>query len=157
EGIDDAAHNHFLALQVDPDTWAINDNLIGIHCVALTPADFAIMAQRGASMVWSPLSNLLLYGQTADVAAAKRAGLRIGLGADWPTTGSRNLLGELKAAKAHSDVLGGAFSDEELVAMATVNPARMLGWSRVLGSLEPGKYADVVVFDGVSGDPYTNL
>ena len=53
-------------------------------------------------MVWSPLSNLLLYGATARVDAAKRAGVRIGLGSDWSPSGSKNLLGELKVAWLYS-------------------------------------------------------
>ena len=49
-------------------------------------------------MVWSPMSNLLLYGGTADIAAALAAGVRIGIGSDWSPSGSKNLLGELKVA-----------------------------------------------------------
>jgi len=78
--------------------WAITDSLAGINCVALKADDFDVLASRGASMVWSPLSNLLLYGQTADVAAAKKAGIKIGIGPDWAPSGSKNLLGELKVA-----------------------------------------------------------
>ena len=74
EGTDTAAHQHFEALALPGDKWAIAPSLAGIHCVALAPADFAVMATHGASMVWSPLSNLLLYGQTANVAAALAAG-----------------------------------------------------------------------------------
>ena len=58
------AHNHFAALQFSPGQWAITPNLVGIHCVGLEDADFAVMAAHGGSMVWSPLSNLLLYGAT---------------------------------------------------------------------------------------------
>lgn len=47
---------------------------MGIHCAALAPGAFQILAGHGGPMVWSPLSNLLLYGQTADIAAAKQAG-----------------------------------------------------------------------------------
>ena len=74
EGTDASARAHFEALHLSGNTWAINQNLAGIHCVALTDADFAALASRGGSMVWSPLSNLLLYGATADVAAAKEGG-----------------------------------------------------------------------------------
>ena len=57
------------------------------------------LADAGASMVWSPLSNLLLYGGTADVSLAKSAGVTIALGPDWSPSGSKNLLGELKLAR----------------------------------------------------------
>jgi cytosine/adenosine deaminase-related metal-dependent hydrolase len=50
-------------------------------------------------MVWSPLSNYLLYGDTADIEDAKSEGVLIGIGSDWSPSGSKNLLGELKIAK----------------------------------------------------------
>ena len=70
---DDAAspaRRHFLALEVAPTEWAINDKFTAIHAAGLLAEDFEILAARQASMVWSPLSNLLLYGQTARVEAA---------------------------------------------------------------------------------------
>ena len=48
-------------------------------------------------MVWSPMSNLLLYGATSRVKSARDNGVRIGLGSDWAVSGSKNLLGELKS------------------------------------------------------------
>src|SRR3546814_1706615 len=93
------------------------------------------MAAHGASMVWSPLSNLLLYGQTADVAAATAAGLTIGLGSDWSPSGSKNLLGELKAAHPCNRAAGEPFSARDIVAMATRNAAQPMKWERGAGSL----------------------
>jgi cytosine/adenosine deaminase-related metal-dependent hydrolase len=49
----------------------------------------------GAKLVWSPLSNLLLYGQTALVYDALKAGVLVLLGTDWSPSGSRHLLDEL--------------------------------------------------------------
>lgn len=154
EGTDAAARNHFLALRIAADKWAITDNLIGIHCVALTAADFAVLAAHGGSMVWSPLSNLLLYGQTADLAAASQAGVPVALGSDWAPSGSKNLLGELKVARlAAASTVG----DADLVAMATSTPARLLGWDGLLGSIGPGRIADLLVVHGTTGDPYASL
>ena len=98
--------------------------------------------------MWSPLSNYLLYGGSADVAAAKAAGLLIGLGSDWSPSGSKNLLGELKVARLVSDSLGHIFTDRELVALVTTNPARILKWHAELGSIEQGKRADLLVLAG---------
>jgi hypothetical protein len=128
EGTDDAAHKHFEALQLPGGAWAIAPSLAGIHCAALVPADFAVMAAHGASMVWSPFSNLLLYGQTAAVGAALAAGtagtpFKLGLGSDWSPTGSKSRL-------------------------ATIGGAEILGWDKELGSLEVGKRADLVVVAG---------
>ncbi len=109
-------------------------------------------------MVWSPLSNLLLYGDTARVQEAKRAGVHIGLGSDWSPSGSKNLLGELKVAWLYSQhLLRGLFSARDLVAMATRDAAAILKWTKALGTLEAGKRADVLVIAGQGSDPYEAL
>lgn len=152
------ARRHFLSLEVAPGEWAINDRLVAIHAAGLLPEDFGVLARHRGAMVWSPLSNLLLYGGTAQVAAARQAGVRIALGSDWSPSGSKNLLGELKVAWLYAQhLLGGLFSARDLVAMATRDAAAILKWDKALGSLEPGKRADLVVFAGKTGDPYETL
>jgi 5-methylthioadenosine/S-adenosylhomocysteine deaminase len=154
EGRDDRARAHFTDLRLADGNWALAPSLVGIHCAALKRADFDVMADFGVGMVWSPLSNLLLYGETADIAAAKAAGVRIALGSDWAPTGSKNLLAELKIAKAAG---AGVFSDRDLVAMVTRTPAAMLSWGENLGTLEAEKIADLIVIEGKTGDPYAKL
>ena len=108
--------------------------------------------------MWSPFSNLWLYGHTTPVDQAAAAGLRICLGADWSPSATKNLLGELKVADlCNRQLLGGAFSDEELVRMTTSNPAAALDWSDTLGSLTEGLRADIVVTSTRESDPYRNL
>jgi len=151
EGTDAAAHAHFEALTaVDPD--ALAPSLAGIHCVALQPLDFKTMQANNASMVWSPLSNLLLYGQTARIKDARDAGVPVGLGPDWAYSGSKNLLGELKVARAVSANQKLGLSDRDLVSMATIGAARILHWDKSVGSIEAGKRADMIVVGGVSAD-----
>ncbi|HEY3087977.1 MAG TPA: amidohydrolase family protein [Jatrophihabitantaceae bacterium] len=157
EGTDTKSRDHFQALHLSSGAWAITPNLIGIHCVPLDRNDFDVFASHGGSMVWSPLSNLLLYGKTANVGAAAAAGVPIALGSDWAPSGSKNLLGELKVARLAAPGAGADVAARDLVAMATTTPARMLGWDERLGSLEPGKRADVIVVDGITGDPYEAL
>jgi 5-methylthioadenosine/S-adenosylhomocysteine deaminase len=157
EGIDAHAHDAFAALHLPDGRWAITDNLIGIHCVALTAQDFTTFGQHGGSMVWSPLSNLLLYGQTANLGAALAAGVPVALGSDWAPSGSKNLLGELKVAQGVAPTVGATLTALDLVRMVTTAPATMLGWDNHLGALEPGKRADLVVLDGQTGDPYQQL
>jgi cytosine/adenosine deaminase-related metal-dependent hydrolase len=151
------ARKHFLALEIKKGEWALNDTFCGIHSAGLLPEDFAVLAQQQSSMVWSPLSNLLLYGGTARVDAARAAGVKIGLGSDWSPTGSKNLLGELKVAWLYSqNVLNGLFTARDLVAMATSDAARILKWKGLLGTIAAGARADLLVIDG-SGDPYDAL
>jgi len=108
-------------------------------------------------MVWSPLSNLLLYGKTADVKTAKQNGVRIGIGSDWSPSGSKNLLGELKVAHLYSAANGNLFTDRELLSMATRTAAEILQWEKAVGSIEAGKRADLLVVAGDSNDPYATF
>ena len=157
EGVDDHAHQAFEALHLANGSWAITDNLIGIHCLALTAADFKTFADHGGSMVWSPLSNLLLYGETAAVGAALAAGVPVALGSDWAPSGSKDVLGELKVAQAVAPSVGAHLAPVDLVRMVTTTPAAMLGWDAHLGSLEAGKRADLLVLDGTPTDAYQQL
>ena len=157
EGTDDNAREHFLALQEPSGDWAVTSSLAGIHCVALNGKDFEVLGKAGASMVWSPLSNLLLYGKTADVSLARDADVLVSLGPDWSPSGSKNLLGELKLARLVAGLDGGGLSDAELLGLATRNPAKILRWDDHLGSIEPGKRADLLVVSGAGGDAHAHL
>ncbi|MFL6551670.1 MAG: amidohydrolase family protein, partial [Povalibacter sp.] len=157
EGIGEAARKHFLRLQLSDGSWAMSPALIGIHAAGLLSQDFDVVARQGSGIVWSPLSNLLLYGGTADVKSAKAAGVPLALGSDWSPSGSKNLLSELKVARAWSERQGSLFTARELAAMVTINPARMLKWGDSLGSIEVGKRADFLVIKGKAGDAYEQL
>jgi len=158
----------------------LNDRTVIVHGIALEPSDFADMANapaafgpgngRGASLVWSPLSNLLLYGTTTATYDALAAGVEVSLGTDWTPSGSPNLLTELKIADIalrDEAVLGrrrylvpefaldGRGADHRrkaesaldrlLVEMVTINPARAVRWDDQVGSIEAGKVADLLV------------
>jgi len=158
EGVDASARQHFLNLEFeDHSAWAITDALAGIHAAGLKPEDFAILKQFGGSLIWSPLSNFLLYGETAQVQAANQSQVLIALGSDWSPSGSKNLLGEMKVAKLYSQMHGDLFTDLELVRMATSTPARILGWQDALGTIEAPRLADLFVVNGRQGDPYRKL
>ncbi len=79
EGVDNTARKHFLSLKMASGAWAIAPALAGIHSVGLKTEDLDVMQAHGASVIWSPFSNFLLYGKTADVAGMKARGIRIGL------------------------------------------------------------------------------
>ncbi|NET37276.1 MAG: amidohydrolase family protein [Cyanothece sp. SIO1E1] len=161
EGTDEKARRFFTNLQIDEEEWAITSRLSGIHCTGLAAEDFETLAENGGSMVWSPLSNLILYGNTANIKAAKANDVLIALGADWSPSGSKNLLEELKVADLVSEFEGDegnpVFTPHELVKMVTCNPAKILGWDELLGTIEPNKKADLVVVTGLQGDPYRKL
>jgi cytosine/adenosine deaminase-related metal-dependent hydrolase len=158
EGLDEAARKAFLALKNSQGIWAISPALAGIHCAGLHPEDFAVLKSHGGSMVWSPLSNLMLYGDTTNIGAAKSADVPISLGSDWSPTGSKNLLNELKVAKVVNEVNKLHLTDRDLTAMVTSIPATIVKWGALVGSLEPGKRADLIIVDAPSStDIYAGL
>ncbi len=95
----------------------------------------------------TPRSNVELYGRTADIAAAKAAGVAPAIAPDWSPTGSTGMLAELGYAERLrvSGPLKNVVTAQDLVEMATVNPARMAGLDSVIGKLAPGYAADLIV------------
>lgn len=149
EGIDVDARNEFLCLT---DKVAKGKNYLDgrsaiIHGIGLTAADIAVMAEKGVKLVWSPRSNISLYGETARVTEFDRLGIPIGLGTDWLPSGSMNMLRELACADDFNrNNLGGYFSDEKLWLMATKGGAQALGFDAVTGELAEGKTGDIAIF-----------
>jgi 5-methylthioadenosine/S-adenosylhomocysteine deaminase len=135
----------------------LSPRLTVIHGTAIPVAQLRAYADSGVSVTWSPISNGLLYGATTPIDSVWRAGVNVSLGSDWGPSGSKNLLGELKAADLWNQAHGRPFSDSLLVAMVTVHPARALQWQAWAGTVTPGKAADLVVLDRIRLDPYRNL
>jgi 5-methylthioadenosine/S-adenosylhomocysteine deaminase len=172
----------------------LTDMTVIIHGTALERADFAEMRAaptirsdgvgdgRGAKLVWSPLSNLLLYGETTNVYDALAEHVLVSLGTDWTPSGSHTLLQELKIADiALRDVrvLGAAREqvadfavdgkrgeerqlaeeslDRVLVDMVTRNPALSLRWYDKVGSVEAGKIADLLLVRRPAQSPSLGL
>lgn len=155
EGIDNEARNEFLCLNGDSGTDLIESNTAIIHGIGLTAADIAIMAAEGAKLVWSPRTNIDLYGNTANVPLFKRYGVPIGLGTDWSISGSMNMLRELQCADyLNTHHYDQTFSDMELWMMATYNAAITMGAEDKIGLLMKGYVADITIFDGTSRQPY---
>ena len=132
--------------------------IVGIHCAALGNEDFRFMKNNHMAMVWSPLSNLILYGSTADIRSARDQNVVISLGSDWSPSGSKSVLWELKVAYLWNEAqLGGLFSPAELVRMVTTNPAKTLKWDDKVGTVRQGMYADLILVEKKDSDPYMSL
>ena len=121
-------------------------HLVAIHANAVDPAAYDTWREPGA-IVWSPFSNLWLYGTTTDVPAALARNINLCVGSDWGPSGTRNVLGELKVASLVSEANGWGITDFDLVKMITANPGDVLAqaWHRQAGRLQPGALGDVVV------------
>lgn len=147
-GIEASSHNEFVCLSQAPNDLLLPNTSL-VSGVALGAADLSRLAMAGTGLIWSPRSNVTLYGNTTMVTAAARLGVQIALGTDWIRTGSMNLLRELRCADGlNRDYYDGFFSDRELWEMVTQNPALLSGVSSAIGALAPGRLADVAVFDG---------
>jgi len=149
EGIDVDARNEFLCLtdKVAKGKNYIDSRTAIIHGVGLTGTDVATMAAKGAKLVWSPRSNISLYGETARVTEFDKMGVPIGLGTDWLPSGSMNMLRELACVdEFNTNNLGGYFSDQKIWLMATKGSAQTLGFDGVTGELAAGKTADIAIF-----------
>ena len=154
EGIDAASLTEFDAWQ----SWGLLPASVIIHGIPYGPAEFTAIREAGASLVWSPQSNLHLYGHTADPTAAMDQGVLVSLAPDWCPSGSYDILRELRVAdRLNREQFGGRLSDENLVRMVTVNPAIQLDLDGRLGRLAPGFLADLIVIEGDTGSPYRAL
>jgi 5-methylthioadenosine/S-adenosylhomocysteine deaminase len=130
-----------------------------VHGVPLLEKDFVELAANGVSLVWSPRSNIELYGRTADVAAAKKNKVLMAIAPDWSPSGSSGMIAELRYAAIWSDQqFPKVFTGRELLQMATSNAAKIARIDGKVGRLEKGLVADyVVVRRGTRSDPYETL
>lgn len=126
----------------------LGKTFIGIHCNSVKSADWALWpkAEAGA-VVWSPFSNLWLYGSTTDITSARKQGISICIGSDWGPSGTKNIQGEIKVAKLVSQKQNLGLTDRDLVAMVTSNPGDALArcWQKAVGRLSKGAFADITV------------
>ena len=148
EGINLAARNELLCLNMG-DTDVVQSQTGIVHAVGILPEDAKAIADDLARVVWSPRSNIVLYGNTAPVTMLDTMGVSLALGTDWVITGSMNMLRELRcAADFNETYLDGYFSDRDLWRMVTTNATFSTGTENAVGMLRPGYVADIAVFNG---------
>jgi 5-methylthioadenosine/S-adenosylhomocysteine deaminase len=128
----------------------LGPDVVSAHCIFVDEADRKTLAQRQASCVHNPSSNMMLASGVSPVAELRSAGVAVGLGTDGPA-GSNNdldLMEEMdlaaKLAKiTKMDPL--AMNAKAVVEMATIEGAKALHMEKEIGSLEPGKKADLIL------------
>jgi 5-methylthioadenosine/S-adenosylhomocysteine deaminase len=136
---------------------ALLPQTIVIHGTALSKDQLGDVRDAGAKLVWSPQSNLRLYAETTNAADALAMGLPVALGADWLPSGSPSLLGEMTVARRCLLEQGHPVDAKTLVTMVTRDAATIAGLGDQLGTLAPGRPADLVVFERRHPDPYENI
>lgn len=127
----------------------LGPRLVAAHCVWLNEADTAILKQRGVSVSHNPESNMKLASGTAPITRYLREGLVVGLGTDGAA--SNNDLDMFEAMRQAAFLHKLATRDPRAVPastaldMATIGGARALGLAAKIGSIEPGKRADLIL------------
>jgi len=118
------------------------------HCVWLSDAEITLIAQRGIGVAHNPVSNMKLASGAAPVERLLAAGVAVGLGTDGEKENNNlDMFEEMKIASllAKFAALDAAALDAwSICGMATITGARALGLDSEIGSLEPGKAADLI-------------
>jgi 5-methylthioadenosine/S-adenosylhomocysteine deaminase len=145
----------------------VGPELVAVHAVHLDDAEIRLLAAQGASVAHCPHSNLKLGSGIAPVARMLEAGVNVGIGTDGAASNNRlDILLETRTAALlakGSSGDAGAFDAHRALKAATLDGARALGMHDRIGSIEPGKYADLVTIDlsdadfGPVHDPVSQL
>lgn len=126
--------------------------VVAAHCVHASDDDIEILAKTDTGVCHCPVSNLKLASGVTPIAAMRRAGVNVGMGTDGAASenmlhilGSELRIAALLAKNLEHDP--SIFSAYDAVEMATLGGARALGLEDELGSLQPGKRADIAIID----------
>ena len=129
----------------------LDSNVIGVHVVWVDDEEIDILKKRNVSVVHNPISNLKLASGFSPIPKMLETGINVALGTDGPASNNRlDILREMHvAALIHKgyNLDPKVVSAREVVEMATINGAKALGLEDKIGSIEVGKYADLVFFD----------
>ncbi|GAB2180705.1 TRZ/ATZ family hydrolase [Denitratisoma sp. agr-D3] len=125
----------------------LSPDLIAVHAVHLDAEEIALLARHGSHIAHCPTSNMKLASGIAPIAAAVAAGVSVGLGSDGAASNNRlDLFQEMRHAALLGKVSSGdaaALNAHQVLRMATLAGAEALGLADTIGSLMPGKSADL--------------
>ena len=148
------------------DTGLATPHLCTAHCVWVTDAEQALLAERDVKVLHCPSSNLKLGSGLAPVAEMRARGISVSLGADGAACNNRlDMFEEMRLAAVLQAMRKepGVLPARDVLWMATRAGARTLGLEHEIGSIEVGKKADVIVVDrdrphlAPGPDPYSTL
>jgi 5-methylthioadenosine/S-adenosylhomocysteine deaminase len=129
----------------------LSERLIAVHAVHLSDAEVARLGRVGASVAHCPVSNLKLASGIAPVPALLGAGVNVALGTDGAASNNRlDMLDEARFAALLAKATAqdaGTLPAAAALQCATINGARALGLEQRIGSIEPGKEADLIALD----------
>ncbi len=129
----------------------VRANAVLAHCVHVSPAEIQILAARGASVAHNPVSNCMLGDGIAPVSEMVQAGVNVSLGTDGAASNhTQDMFEVMKTTSLLQRVRTGrpgVLSPYQILRMATCGGAKALGIGDTVGTIEPGKRADIIVVD----------
>ncbi len=129
-----------------------NAPTLAAHCVWVDAADRDILAANGVGVAHNPVANMILASGVCPVPELRRLGIDVGMGVDGPASNdSQNYLETMKSAvllQRIEHLEATALGARDVLRMATIEGAAALELDHIVGSIETGKQADLVVFDG---------
>jgi 5-methylthioadenosine/S-adenosylhomocysteine deaminase len=129
----------------------VNDRLIAVHMTQLTDAEIALCAERGVSVAHCPESNLKLASGFCPVAKLAKAGVNLAIGTDGAASNNDlDMFGEMRTAALLAKAVGedaSALDAFSALRAATLGGAKAMGFEDRIGSIEPGKQADLALVD----------
>jgi 5-methylthioadenosine/S-adenosylhomocysteine deaminase len=129
-------------------------NLIAVHCVHMNKLEMELFDRCGVHVAHCPVSNLKLASGIAPVKSMLEAGINVGIGTDGTASNNRlDMLAETRLATLLQKGVSGDASSlpaHQALEMATLNCAKALTWDTEIGSLLPGKLADLAAVDMAS-------
>jgi 5-methylthioadenosine/S-adenosylhomocysteine deaminase len=140
----------FSNLEYLADTGLATSQLCAAHCVWVSDREQNILAERDVKVLHCPGSNLKLGSGLAPIADLRARGVSVSLGADGAACNNRlDMFEEMRLAALIQSVrkAPGALTAADAVWMATREGARALGLEHEIGSIEPGKRADLILVD----------
>ena len=139
------------------DAGLLDRRVLAAHCVQADAEEIGMLSEHDVAVAHCPRSNALLGCGIAPVAELLAAGVRVGIGTDSPaSTPSFDMFEELRMAVALArlaDSESEAAAPARVLELATLGSASALGLEGELGSLDPGKQADLAVVS-LEGSPY---
>ena len=124
-------------------------NSLFVHCVHVNGEDLKIMKETGTSFSYNPESNMKLSSGVAPVNEALKSGVTVGLGTDGAASNNNlNFFGEMDTGiKLQSLKESESLTAEDMFQMATMGGAHALNLEKEIGSIEVGKWADIIAID----------
>jgi 5-methylthioadenosine/S-adenosylhomocysteine deaminase len=137
----------------------VNDHLIAVHMTQLLDAEIAACAENGVSVAHCAESNLKLASGFCPAEKLRRAGVNVAIGTDGcASNNDLDMFGEMRTAALLAKAVANdasAFDAANALRAATLGGAKALGWEDRIGSIEPGKQADLVAvrLDAIETEP----